>query len=46
MDKISSVKSGSGITKGYVEIVTSNETIKVDDVLRQEVEALAGVLGQ
>lgn len=46
LDKISSVKSGSGTTKGYVEIVTSNETIKVDDVLRQEVEALAGVLSR
>lgn len=45
LDKISSVNSGSGAITGYVEVITSNETLRIEGVIRQEAEAVAKVLG-
>lgn len=44
LEKISAVNVESGVMYGEVEIVTSNESIKVEKILGNEAEALARVL--
>lgn len=44
LDKISAVRGGSGALSGMVEIMTSNEKIKVESIVRQESEEFTKVL--